>query len=734
MESSLHLLAFFAGIAAPGYLLLSRDLDAATAATERWALYLGVGFWGVALAASVCLVVPVGYVGLHGARIVPFCALALTLGAGVRWRRRPARAFRPVTAIERVTLVLALGVFLLSFVGIDDRLYTQGCLYRNIDALVSPTSPGGPLLAQLDGDERLGNVVASWLPHSLLPWVSSRLGSGLFATLLFLATVALGRRITGRTWPGLAAAVAVILTADVFGHPVLDQNVIGAWTATLLLLLLHPDHGALPRSRVLLGAMLVSSRLVALVGMGALVLGLARDDARDGARDDARPDARLAREVPERRRRRLLGCAALFAVFLLPTVIALASGAVRVDRIFGNRLLNFPLHTELVRTPLMPFPMWIGWPVHALGQWGLLGVALAVLGWGLLWRRRVERPEARSFALYAIPLALALGVQENWMEPEKMSMGLLFAPVLTGGMAVALHWLAGPGWPRRWAVLGATTLALAAAALAAGAVLRSVSFTADERVWRISPGLPSETPALLAFERERWLSPRLLPSPSEPCSGRSLRRRLDATVAALAEGSAHRRARSISQTAIAYIEDAAFNVADAERAIAPPGPAVEPTRRWLLDLAASPVVAAAPLAPMAAASPPARLVLDLSDGRGCVMSAVEGMRVAFSDRPMRVLACRASGDEVFVWLSPPLIPPFYPPPAAAPPSWTWARPPSLADWPITGRAELRLPASTRHVTLLEFLSVVPTRVYARLVDLHPERPPEHGAPFIWYNN
>ena len=717
------IVGFILVVAVPGYLILSRSLDDTTAATERWALYLGVGFWSVAFTASAVLILPVHELGLHGPQIVPLCGLGVSGVAWTRWRRQEAVGFRRWTLTERVAFGLTFVVFVLFFVGVDDRFFTEGCLYESLDLMsASGPSDDAPIF-RLEGDERFGNVLAVWIPHSVFGEAFNRFANGWLVASLFISTVALGRRLTGRTWPGVVSALALIVTDDVFGYPILNQNVIAAWTATLLMLLLHPDHRARPVTRTFVAAMLVCSRFVSFVGMGALLYGLARD------------------RLPPRSGRRWqewAGLAALFALFLLPTVIATVSGGYRVDALAQGRLLNFPLHPDLVRTSFNPFPMWIGWPVHELRQWGLLGAGLVVVGWHALWRDRREGGQIWTLALYALPIALALAVQENWMEPEKMSIGLVFAPVFTAGISIALHKLTLPPRLRRWAVLAATTAAVTVVALVGGAVLRSVSFSEDPRMREHHPGLPGETPEMLAFERERWLSPSLIPLPDSPGILRSLERKLDRSLSFFGEGWDARRETSISEIAVAYLEDSIESRAQVLRAIVPPRHAqVVPAERWQLDLQANPILAAEPLKRDPATGEARGLVLDLSDDRDCTMTAVQGHHMAFSDRPMRILVCRLDPEEVFIFLAPPKIPTFGPSetrPSDAPASWVFDRPPRLDHRPTVAGAEIWLPVSTRRIFLVWFVYPDPTRIYARSCDVLPDGSLEHGTPFIWQAN
>lgn len=705
-----------------GYLLLSRSFDRHLSATERWALYLGIGFWSVAFSISLILLLPLHRLGFFAPQLIPVCSLIVIAGAWVRWKSQARVETLPVSRMDKTAFGIAVLAFVIFFIGVDDPSFHKGCWYESLDEVSRETPDGCSPLLRIRGDERYGNVLAVLMPYNLCGQAFNRFGHGFFAAVLFLSACALGRRLTGRTWPGIVSAAMLLVTDDVFEFQVLNQNAIGAWTAILFLLLLAPVYRWQTVSKTFLGAMLVSSRYIAVLGMGALFLNLWR---------------RHPRAVRGGRLLRIVRFVLLFGVFSVPTLVVIVSDGDHVQSILNARLLNFPFHPELVRTPFNPFPLWIGWPVHWFRQWGLIGVSVVTIGWVLLWRRRRREDGILSWTLYALPIVLGLLVQENWMEPEKMSIGLLLSPLAVGGMAIALHWLASPVRLRRCLILGVSLLAWGAAAFMAGSVLRVASFPEDVRMRRIWPGLPSETPEFLAFERDRWLSPSWTPLPGGPGVLQSMRRKPRAALRAALPAIFPRYRKSARSLITFYLEEIERNRSEVERAAAPPAaPARERIRRLVLDLRESPIIAADPLkvAPGSAGHP---VTLDFSDGRECVMGPVDGLRLAYWNRPIRVLACRSDFDEVYVILAPPLIP--CPEleegsPATGPGTGIWTEPPEMESWTQRHAVELRIPEATRRVFIVESVYIDPERTYARAVDLRPNGTLEHGAPHIWRHN
>ncbi len=705
--------------AVPGYLLTSRDLPAGTSAPERWAFALGLGFWSVTFLGSVVWLLPIHRLGLwHPPVVVAACSLLVSLLAWRRWRRLPVvQAPGPVKS-DWLVFGLTAAVFALFFFGVDDEHFTAGCLYRSLDFLAKRSPYEDLPILRVNGDERFGNVAAVWTIRTLCPGAFERTGQAFFAALLFLSSAALGRRLTGRNWPGVAAALALVLTDDVFGFEILNQNLIAAFTATVLALLSlqehHPSRGAFV---TFLAAMLVSSRYITVFGVGAWLAVAAKGNGFRSVRWN-----------------RLLSLAAAGLVFLAPTFVLIATGGGRPDEILPYRVLVVPFVDDLTRTPMLPFPMWIGWPLHFLGTWGWLGATLVVSGWVFLWRER-RRP-AVLLGLYAVPVALFLLAQENWIEPEKMTIGLIFAPVAVAGISVALDRASRARDRAVPVTMAAASLAVAVVWLGAREWLPQLSFPEEPRVREFYPGLPSETPDLLAFERERVLAWRFLPAPRSQGVLRSPARKARQVGRALGFLPDPGREFSVRELSVKFLDETILNRPRVEAAMAPPtGNPVVATHAWTLDLTTRPLLAPRPMGsgePRGHVAP----VLDLSDGRECAMTAVEGVRVQYLDRTVRVLVC-VRDDEAFVFVAPPRVPTLEPgdePPSDVPASWIFAKNPDIEHMPVVDRLVLKLPERVARVTLVDVLYVEPTRYYARAGDVGPDGSIDLGRPWFWHAN
>ncbi len=140
-----------------------------------------------------------------------------------------------------------------------------------------------------------------------------------------------------------------------------------------------------------------------------------------------------------------------------------------------NGLLNWPFHDDLVRTPHFAYPTFLLWPLVTAKALGVVLLSAAVLGAGVLVRRRPLHAALLLF-WYGIVYALFM-FQENWEELKQTFMALHLFPL--GAFLVAgMGWIAerSAGWSR-WGAVGALSLALAVGVWSA----RLLDVPADER-------------------------------------------------------------------------------------------------------------------------------------------------------------------------------------------------------------------------------------------------------------
>jgi hypothetical protein len=140
-----------------------------------------------------------------------------------------------------------------------------------------------------------------------------------------------------------------------------------------------------------------------------------------------------------------------------------------------NGLLNWPFADHVIRTPHFAYPTFLLWPLVTAKALGVVLLAAAVLGAGVLLRRRPLHGALLLF-WYAIVYGLFM-FQENWEELKQTFMALHLFP-LAAFLAAGLDWVAeAAGTWRRWAVLGALAAALAGAVWSA----RLLDVPADDR-------------------------------------------------------------------------------------------------------------------------------------------------------------------------------------------------------------------------------------------------------------
>lgn len=201
-----------------------------------------------------------------------------------------------------------------------------------------------------------------------------------------------------------------------------------------------------------------------------------------------------------------------------------------------NGLLNWPFYEQLVRTPHFPYPTYALLPLVVVRSFGVLGVALVLVGLFVLWRRRPA--VALCVTLWVTALWAMLSVQENWEELKMTYLVLLF-PAAAVAFAEGLRWLSQRTDTVRGSLvrLAALTLLAIGVWLGAGAI-GTVEVPADARWWQRFPhaaanragfaDLPHnlrwgweffhsrESDAELQRERDRLLPPRLWPRMYRP--------------------------------------------------------------------------------------------------------------------------------------------------------------------------------------------------------------------------
>ena len=441
--------------------ILHPDEDA-----SPWDLAAGLGLAMIAvgwLGFTLCLITGAPY---------SHTTLALTnapFAVALLWRRRSvARQVRGWIRWSRpgleaaLTILVIAAAFAAALLLFKTDQYSNTCLHQSLAyALGLPVEnqlmdgsmrEGADTLLTITNREREGtfSLIA---PFAML-W-------GFFGLrLIFACTVALNgvfglliaRRWLGGSLPA-SLLLALLFSSFPFGADILwnDTNTVAFFSAAALLYV----ASCRPRHVWLLGALfaaLVSVRHIAIVSaLGPLLLGL--------------------RGRGPRWPGHALGYGAALLLVLLPLLVhhAVAFGSPFSYESFAeysryphqllgvrfelNGMLNFPFHSELVRTPFNLLPVMFLFPLWLTSRMGVVLAALGLVGAAAhvsrAWRGMLP------VMLFVAPYLLILAVNENWMQIEKMGAIAPVMPVLLLACALGATvierldgwWRRGRCWP-----------------------------------------------------------------------------------------------------------------------------------------------------------------------------------------------------------------------------------------------------------------------------------------------
>lgn len=170
-------------------------------------------------------------------------------------------------------------------------------------------------------------------------------------------------------------------------------------------------------------------------------------------------------------------------------------------KFFFNGLLNFPFHTEWVRTPHFPFPVFLLIPLVVTTAIGLVGVGTGFLGLRPLLRE--HRRTALMALAWLIITYLFWAFQENW-EELKMSFLFLGMPPLFLFVAFGIGRLTAIG------ELRSNVLSLAAVALVLIVVTKFaffLEFPQDTRWYERFPKADKNVSLPFGLPEDKRLSP-----------------------------------------------------------------------------------------------------------------------------------------------------------------------------------------------------------------------------------
>jgi len=163
--------------------------------------------------------------------------------------------------------------------------------------------------------------------------------------------------------------------------------------------------------------------------------------------------------------------------------------------------------TDFSRTPLLPYPNLLYYPIHALSYTGAAALGLVVLGAARMASR--DRRLACAMGLvFALPY-LVLACQRDWIQGDKSRILLMaFLPIVVwfgGGIAALLT-------PERRRSSIAVAALAAATGLALGSLAPRLETTADPESQERHPVYQGETDAWASHYRDQFTRIGLLPN------------------------------------------------------------------------------------------------------------------------------------------------------------------------------------------------------------------------------
>jgi hypothetical protein len=170
-------------------------------------------------------------------------------------------------------------------------------------------------------------------------------------------------------------------------------------------------------------------------------------------------------------------------------------------KFFFNGLLNFPFHSEWVRTPHFPFPVFLMIPLVFITSIGLLGVGLGFLGLKPLLRE--HRRTAWMAVAWLFITCLFWAFQENW-EELKMSFLFLAMPPIFLFVSFGLGRLTAIGEMR------GNALTLAAVTVILVVVIKFaffLDFPQDQRWYERFPKAGTNSSQLSGLPEDKRLAP-----------------------------------------------------------------------------------------------------------------------------------------------------------------------------------------------------------------------------------
>ncbi len=471
----------------------------------------GVGWWLAALGWGLGVVPLASFwaavlLGIHVTKPLLAAVALCNLGGAVAFlavrRGGPVHAAALASirdaarhvASDPLPVLGALAVAVLYLFFFDSRQSPDvSCIYHAALIASGHIQEAADLLRSNPDDARLGNSALLATAVVLHGPLGFRFAHAACGSLVALGGFEIGNRTAGRSW-GWFGLVFLSLNSYLLTIRLPDENLFAlAAGCTVLALLVGRDlKGAEWALAGVLFGLLFTIRHVMVLALGA-PLYLA-SSGRNRVPALAAFAGAFAVTTSMEHLHHMMALGSIFRFESNPQYPALPYDFLGISFRWQG-LVNWPLYDHVVRTPFNAFPTFVLWPLFIARHLGLVGFVAVHAGLLFLWLH--DRRAAAFWTLWALPVALALALQEAWDQANKMGVILIVSQA-------AVPWVAAFGKEARRRPLRSLVL-LSAALLAGWLGLRGLSgwrVPADERYFCLTGAGVERTGLVEEAERE----------------------------------------------------------------------------------------------------------------------------------------------------------------------------------------------------------------------------------------
>jgi hypothetical protein len=315
---------------------------------------------------------------------------------------------------------LAIGLFW--YVKHDGAIPSGSCVTQAAAVAAGWDPSGFDLLRGNLGDNRLGNAGVLAGAMAIFGQFSFRALYGLLAVMLALGGWGLGRIVSDKPWAPWLGLFLLPLNPYVASLPLIDENLLAlSFSVTFLPLVFGRARWWLVGA---LFGLCVTMRHPLVLATPAVAIAAWQDRRWRGLAGLA-VGAGVLTSVENAHHLLAFGSLLRFEsnAYFMPQKYELFGHAFT-----WQGMMNWPLHSHIVRTPHNPFPTMMMWPLAVADHFGALLAGAMGVGFFAAWR---DRPKAVFWLLWFVPVQASLMLQESWDYPNKMGVILIvLAPLV----------------------------------------------------------------------------------------------------------------------------------------------------------------------------------------------------------------------------------------------------------------------------------------------------------------